>query len=191
MLSHEDGERNYLHSMTRRVWDYGSCLGFQIFLFLVMKFTYPSRKWLPGHINSFISTLFYYWWCLATLPLLYNMLHMSLHLHCLLFHPAGVNPTENSVTKQRQAYCHTSVFYFQIYHVLGSNCCCCLVAKSCPILWPHGLYLTRLCPWGFPGKNTEVGYHFLLSWISQTQRLNLCLLHWQADFFFFNWVTTF
>ena len=132
MLSHEDGERNYLHSMTRRVWDYGSCLGFQIFLFLVMKFTYPSRKWLPGHINSFISTLFYYWWCLATLPLLYNMLHMSLHLHCLLFHPAGVNPTENSVTKQRQAYCHTSVFYFQIYHVLGSNCCCCLVAKSCP-----------------------------------------------------------
>ena len=29
--------------------------------------------------------------------------------------------------------------------------CCCLVAKSCPILlWPHGLWPTRLlCPWDF------------------------------------------
>ena len=58
---------------------------------------------------------------------------MSLQLHCLLLHPTGANPTENSVTKQRQAYCDTSVFYLQIYHVLGSNCCC-LVAKSCPTL---------------------------------------------------------
>ena len=120
MLSHEDGERDYLHSMTRGVWDYGSRLGFQIFLFLVMKFTYPSRKWPPSHTNSFISTLFYYWWPLATLPLLYNILHMSLHLHCLLLHLAGANPTENSITKQRQTYCHTSVFYLQIYHVLDN-----------------------------------------------------------------------
>ena len=30
-------------------------------------------------------------------------------------------------------------------------------------LWPHGLKPTRLpCPWDFPGKNTGVGYHFLL-----------------------------
>ena len=28
---------------------------------------------------------------------------------------------------------------------------------------PHGLQPTRLlCPWNFPGKNTAVGYHFLL-----------------------------
>ena len=40
---------------------------------------------------------------------------------------------------------------------------------------------TRLfCPWDFPGKNTEVGYHFLLQGIFPTQVLNthlLCLLH--------------
>ena len=30
-------------------------------------------------------------------------------------------------------------------------------------LQPHGFYLTRLlCPWDYLGKNTGVGYHFLL-----------------------------
>jgi len=30
-------------------------------------------------------------------------------------------------------------------------------------LQPHGLYPTKLlCPWDSPGKNTEVGFHFLL-----------------------------
>ena len=29
-------------------------------------------------------------------------------------------------------------------------------------LWSHGLQPSRLlCPWGFPGKNTRVGFHFL------------------------------
>ena len=40
-----------------------------------------------------------------------------------------------------------------------------------------------LCPWGFIGKNTGVGCHFLLQGIFLTQRSNLrllCLLHWQA-----------
>ena len=38
-----------------------------------------------------------------------------------------------------------------------------LVSKLCPILRPHVLQLARLpCPWGFSGKNTGVGYHFLL-----------------------------
>ena len=32
-------------------------------------------------------------------------------------------------------------------------------------LWPHGLWPARLlCPWDFPGKNTGVGFHFLLQW---------------------------
>ena len=49
-------------------------------------------------------------------------------------------------------------------------------------LIPTRLYPTRLlCPWGFPGKDTGVGCHFLLQGIFLTQRLNLCLLHWQAD----------
>ena len=30
-----------------------------------------------------------------------------------------------------------------------------------------------------------VGCHFLLQGIFPTQELKLCLLHWQADFFFF------
>ena len=38
-----------------------------------------------------------------------------------------------------------------------------------------------LCPWDFPGKNTEVGCHFFLQGIFPTQRWKLCLLHWQAD----------
>ena len=40
------------------------------------------------------------------------------------------------------------------------------------------LYPTRLlCPWDFPGKNTGVGFQFLLQGIFPTQGLNLSLLH--------------
>ena len=46
----------------------------------------------------------------------------------------------------------------------------------------HGLQATRLlCPWNFPGKNTEVDCHLFLQGMFLTQGLNLCLLHWQAD----------
>ena len=49
-------------------------------------------------------------------------------------------------------------------------------------LRPHGLSPTRLLrPWGFPGKYTGVGCHFLLQGLIPTQGLNLCLLHWQVD----------
>ena len=45
-------------------------------------------------------------------------------------------------------------------------------------LWPHGLLPARLlCPWDFPGKNTGVGYRFLLQGIFPTQGLNPGLLH--------------
>ena len=45
-------------------------------------------------------------------------------------------------------------------------------------LGPHGLQLTRLlCQWDFPGKNTGVGWHFLLQEIFLTQGLNPGLLH--------------
>ena len=36
-------------------------------------------------------------------------------------------------------------------------------------------------PWDSPGKNTGVGFHFLLQGISPTQGSNPSLLHWQAD----------
>ena len=43
--------------------------------------------------------------------------------------------------------------------------------------WSHGLKPARLlCPWDSPGKNTEVGYHFLPQGTFLTQGLNPCLL---------------
>ena len=42
----------------------------------------------------------------------------------------------------------------------------------------HGLFPSRLlCPWNFPGKNTEEGCHFLLQRIFRTQGSNPSLLH--------------
>jgi len=46
---------------------------------------------------------------------------------------------------------------------------------------PWTVAIRLLCPWDFPGKNTEVGCHFLLQGIFLTQGLNPCLLPWQAD----------
>ena len=60
-----------------------------------------------------------------------------------------------------------------------------LVAKLRPILQPHRLQPARLiCPLNFPGKNTEVGCHFLLQQIFPIQESKphlLQLLHWQVD----------
>ena len=60
---------------------------------------------------------------------------------------------------------------------------------SCPVisdsLQPHGLLPAMLlCLWYFPGKNTGVGYHFLLEGIFSTQGSDPSLLHllqWQVD----------
>ena len=47
---------------------------------------------------------------------------------------------------------------------------CSVLSDSLP---PHGL----LCPWNFPGKNTEAGCHSFLQGIVPTQGLNPGLLH--------------
>ena len=67
---------------------------------------------------------------------------------------------------------------------------CCLVAKPCPTpSRPHGLQPARLlCPWDFPGRNPEVGSHFLLQGIFSTQGLNLhlsvpCIGRWILYYF--------
>ena len=44
---------------------------------------------------------------------------------------------------------------------------------------PNGLYLTSLCPWNSPGKNTEVGSHFCLQGIFPPQGSSHNLLHWR------------
>ena len=60
---------------------------------------------------------------------------------------------------------------------------CSVVPNSLqPSLWR--LFARLPCSWDFPGKNIEVGCHFLLQGIFPTQGSNLCLLcllHWQAD----------
>ena len=43
-------------------------------------------------------------------------------------------------------------------------------------LQPYGLQPATLCPWNSPGKNTEVGSHFLLQGIFSTQRSNAVFL---------------
>ena len=54
-----------------------------------------------------------------------------------------------------------------------------VVSDSLP---PHELQPTRLlCPWDFPGKNTEVGCHSLLQGIFLIQGSNPRLLCWQLD----------
>ena len=60
----------------------------------------------------------------------------------------------------------------------------CMLSRSVlsDSLWPHGLQPASLFYlWNLPGKNTGVGYHFLLQGIFPTQGLNLCLLHWRVD----------
>ena len=77
-----------------------------------------------------------------------------------------------------------SIFFSNFHNITNLiNYCCCLVAKSHPtLLQHHELHPARLlCPWDFPGKNTGVGFHFLLQGFFPIQGSNLHLLHWQAD----------
>ena len=56
---------------------------------------------------------------------------------------------------------------------------CCLLLKSClTLLQPMDCSLPG---WDFPGKNTEVGCHFLLQGIFLPQGWNSHPLHWQVD----------
>ena len=63
---------------------------------------------------------------------------------------------------------------------LPNCCCCCLVSKSYPTLC-NPMDCRLLCPWDFPGKDTERGCHFFLQGIFLTQRLNPHQLHQQMD----------
>ena len=56
----------------------------------------------------------------------------------------------------------------------------CSVTQSCLTLCSP-MEQRLLCPWDFPGKNAEVGCHFLLQDIFPTQGSNLRLLLWQGD----------
>ena len=92
----------------------------------------------------------------------------SVYLRLLIFLPAILT-----------SVCEPSSLSF--HWMLYSACCCCLISMSCLTpLQPHGLKpASFLCPWDSPGRNTGVGYHFLLQGVFPTQGLNL--LHWQED----------
>ena len=67
----------------------------------------------------------------------------------------------------------SKMFHLIIVQVRVLNCVRLLVTHG---LWPARL----LCPWNFPGKNTEVGCHFLLQGIFPSQGSGTCswrLLH--------------
>ena len=77
------------------------------------------------------------------------------------------------MTRTRCFNCHASL--------------CTKSLQSCPTLCspedPAGSSVHSWDSWDSPGKNTEVGFHFLLQGIFQTQGLNthlLCLLHWEV-----------
>ena len=56
-------------------------------------------------------------------------------------------------------------------------CVSCLVVSDFATPWTVAHRL--LCPWGSPGKNTAVNYHFPLQGIFPTQGLNPGLLHFR------------
>lgn len=64
------------------------------------------------------------------------------------------------------------MFIFQ----LTKRACSCMQSLS-PVdsVTPWTVASRLLCPWDFPGKNTEVGFHFLLQGFSLTQGLNPAL----------------
>ena len=86
--------------------------------------------------------------------------------------------------------CHKESLAKVVEHASGQNCPDCNACvhaqwlSHVQLVQPSGLCPPRLlCPWGFPGKHTGVGCHFLLQGIFLTQGLNLhllCLPHQQV-----------
>ena len=72
-------------------------------------------------------------------------------------------------------HCHAHLLYFLP--------CDGLASKSCPtLLWPQGLWPTRLLyTWDFPGKNTGVGYYFLLPKQGLNPHLLCCSIFFTAE----------
>ena len=77
---------------------------------------------------------------------------------------------------------NTESMFFLYFIVVKCAVVIVLVAKSCPTLATSWTIVSQAPLFmNFPGKNPEVGCHFLLQEIFTAQGLNRCLLHWQAD----------
>ena len=80
---------------------------------------------------------------------------------------------------QFSSYIYMCVCVYNIHIYIYMQACSVISAMS-DSLQPHGLQPAKpLCPWNFPGKNTEMGFHFLLQGIFPTQGLNSHLLHFR------------
>ena len=61
------------------------------------------------------------------------------------------------------AYSLTCIQSFIYVSMDPCFCCCYITSVMSDSVWPHRQQPTRLlCPWDSPGKNTGVGFHFLL-----------------------------
>ena len=62
---------------------------------------------------------------------------------------------------------------FIVFRLIDFPCACKVTSITSDSSWPYGPWPARLLlPWDSPGKNTGVGYHFLLQEIFQTQESN-------------------
>ena len=85
-----------------------------------------------------------------------------------------------SMCTSRSVYMYMSMYVCRFIYICAVLSCF-SVLNFLQIYGPQSSRL--LCPWDSPGKNTEVGCHFLLQGIFPTQGWNLCLLrllHWQV-----------
>ena len=65
---------------------------------------------------------------------------------------------------------------FSCIRIIWGLWVCVCALRSVLLFQPHGLPTRLLCPWDFPGKNTGIGFYFLLEWLFLTQGLNPCLI---------------
>ena len=83
--------------------------------------------------------------------------------------------------------CWWCFFFCKVVWFLHIFCIVLMLSRSVVSnsLWHHELQPARLlCPWNFPGKNTGVGFHFLLQGLFLTHGSNLHflhLMHWQVN----------
>ena len=112
-----------------------------------------------------IVALQYAGFCQTTM----QMIHNYIFIHPLSFEPPS--PPQYHPSRSSQDTRLGSLF-----HIADSHCCC-LATKLCPTLChPWTVAHQTSLSMDFPGKYTEVGFHFLLQRIFLTQGPNSSLL---------------
>ena len=123
----------------------------------------PIPAFLPGKFYGWRSLAGYSLWDCKRLDTT-KRVHTHTHTHTQSYSTRGVRELGYSLPLPAISI----IRWWREGCSLGINPLCCLVTKLCPtLLQPHGLSPARLCPWDFSGKNTGVGYHFLLHLIGK------------------------